>query len=176
MRSLRFTAWSFPVEVQPSFWIVAVLLGWQGDTLSAAAWVLVLLVSILIHELGHALAFRRYGHSPRIVLYALGGLTYGSDVPLAPLERVAVSLAGPTAGFLSGLVVLALSMLVGEASAGVESAIGMWLWVNLGWGMLNLLPIHPLDGSQALSGLLDWLGLPGRPGAPTRAQAGRARC
>lgn len=167
MRSLRFQLGPFPVEIQAGFWIIALILGQQDGWLGMGLWVLVLLVSILIHELGHALAFRRFGHTARITLYTMGGLTHGQGgAALTPPQRVVVSLAGPLAGFLSGLALWALTLLVPVPAAGpVAEVVSLWLWINLGWGMFNLLPIHPLDGSQALAGLLDWAGLPGRIGA-----------
>src|SRR5512146_1456782 len=73
---LRFSLLGFPVRVHPLFWLIAVLLGSaSADLVQILIWVLVVFVSILIHELGHALAFRRYGLSSQIVLHFAGGLT-----------------------------------------------------------------------------------------------------
>ena len=77
---LRFTVAGIPVRVHPLFWLIALLLGAAGDPLLLPAWVLVIFVSILIHELGHALAFRRVGQDSRIVLHMAGGLTIPESV------------------------------------------------------------------------------------------------
>jgi stage IV sporulation protein FB len=75
---LRFRFLGFPVRVHPYFWLLTILI--NGDSLLRIGpeyllmWVVVVFVSILIHELGHALAFRRYGADAEIILYAFGGL------------------------------------------------------------------------------------------------------
>ena len=81
---LNFSLMGFPVRVHPAFFILPLLLG-AGFTglayqigLNAGVILLVLavvfFVSILVHELGHALAFRYYGYPCRIMLYWMGGL------------------------------------------------------------------------------------------------------
>ncbi|MFM8704007.1 MAG: peptidase, partial [Planctomycetia bacterium] len=81
---LRFSLLGIPVRVSGWFWVAAVLLGWnlcqglaEGDQRALlrylAAWVGVVLVSLLVHEMGHALAFRRFGQSAHVILYHFGG-------------------------------------------------------------------------------------------------------
>ena len=73
---LRFILFGFPIRVSPLFWLIAILLGSSsGDPLQILIWVLVVFVSIVVHELGHALAFRRYGLASQIILHFSGGLT-----------------------------------------------------------------------------------------------------
>jgi membrane-associated protease RseP (regulator of RpoE activity) len=129
--------------------------------------------SIVVHEMGHALAFRYFGWHSHIVLYSFGGLaipdaSYGSRVQ-TPQSRMIISLAGPAAGFLlAGVVVLTLfvvgyrvdfhspiSFLNFEAGRGAwisngnaERLVEDLLWVNIFWGLVNLLPVYPLDGGQ----------------------------
>ena len=85
---LRFQLMGFPVRISWSFWIMAVIFGYSlvqlmdmrwgmaspGMMPMLILWTLCLLVSILIHEMGHALAFRQYGMNASIVLYHFGGL------------------------------------------------------------------------------------------------------
>jgi hypothetical protein len=65
------------VRIHPAFWLIAAILGFdaeQFDAVELLVWVIVVLVSILVHELGHALAVRRSGWVSRIILYHFGGL------------------------------------------------------------------------------------------------------
>src|SRR5262245_48886791 len=96
---MKFRLGSIPVHVQPGFLVVAALLGARGEVADVAIWVAVCFVSILVHELGHALVIGRFGGTPSIVLYPGGGLTYG-DKSTRTGQRVVVSLAGPAAGFV----------------------------------------------------------------------------
>jgi Zn-dependent protease len=158
---LRFRLLGFPVRVHPWFWIVTVLL--NGDRLLRIGpeylfiWVAVVFVSILIHELGHALAFRRYGSNSDIVLYAFGGLAIPTHTISGRGRRIVVALAGPVAGFiLFGIVYGSNAALEWATNANGKPTNGLevWflyrqlVWVNLYWGLLNLLPVFPLDGGQ----------------------------
>ena len=122
-------------------------------------WVVVVLVSVLVHELGHALVGRVFGLVPQIRLYQMGGLTsWTSGKELSPLKHLAISLAGPGFGFVFGGLVL----LFGRSALNFEA---QWaaviyfdlLWVNIGWSILNLFPILPMDGGQVLVTLETWL-------------------
>src|SRR5512142_78095 len=119
---LRFSIAGIPVSVHPSFWLIAILFGASGNLLLLPIWVLVVFVSILIHELGHALAFRRHGQRSHILLYFAGGLTIPepvywasgyANVGLTANQQIFISLAGPVAGFLFAALVLGLVALTG---------------------------------------------------------------
>jgi Zn-dependent protease len=175
---LRFTIAGFPVRVHPLFWVIAILLGsGSRDPLMILVWIVVVFVSILVHELGHAFAFRRFGQESHILLHFSGGLTipqsvsWGSgyaNIGLTPNQHIFVSLAGPFAGFaLAGLVLAVGAAMGGELivstllgfipiplvlmpyETGILNEIFLtFLWVNIFWGMVNLLPVYPLDGGQ----------------------------
>lgn len=181
---LRFSIAGIPVRVHPLFWLIALLLGSSGDLIGIPIWIFVVFVSILIHELGHALAFRRYGVDSEIVLHFMGGLT----VPLAapwgmgwasvspgPSQQIVISLAGPFAGFFLAVLVIAgvlvsggtvlTSMLFGFIPLPLTPIlpfggrvlgifVSMMLWVNIFWGLINLLPVFPLDGGQVARNIL----------------------
>lgn len=105
-----------PVRVEPLFFLVAVLLGWglERDLPALAAWVAVVFVSVLWHELGHALALRAFGHRPRIELHGFGGATWAEDTaPTTRARRLVTSVADPAAGFALGGAVLAGSRVLG---------------------------------------------------------------
>ncbi len=166
---LRFTLFGFPTRVDWSFFLIAAVIVFNGLSLSRSlVWVAVVAVSILIHELGHAFAARRYGATPQIALYAMGGLT--SFVPPTPPTRrqsVAVSIAGPGAGFVVGMVVVAFRLLVDPVDDTLlADGVVMAMLVNLGWGLVNLVPVLPLDGGAILRELL-----PGEPSVRHRRAA-----
>lgn len=158
--SFRFRLAGIPVRVDLLFFVTALFLGTSAgrDGASLLVWVVVVLASVLWHELGHALALRAFGYAPVVELWAFGGLTYRASGGRTPAARfLVVTLAGPGAGLaLGGLLLgwlhLARPLDVGPVAA---AAIVDLLWVNIGWGLLNLLPILPLDGGNALASFLD---------------------
>ena len=170
----------FPVTIEPSFLIVAVLLGpLNGPIVGIASWAFVVFASVLIHELGHALVGRSLGATPQIYLRGLGGVTL---TPLArrltPGESIKLSLAGPLAGLLPAVLSLALLVATNPAASTYASDPHLWLRLLVGaldgrteferllfsfvttgffWTLLNLLPVLPLDGGQVLAAALSWL-------------------
>lgn len=181
---LRFSIAGIPVSVHPLFWLITLLLGSTGDLLLIPIWILVIFVSILVHELGHALAFRRYGQRSRIVLHFAGGLTipepvsWGSgyaNVGLSPNQHIFITLAGPGAGFLFAALIIILVTLVGGSiittrlfgfiplplnallpfeGRVLSVMVSMLLWVNVFWGLINLVPVYPLDGGSVTRNVL----------------------
>ena len=153
---LRFRLFSFPVQVDVSFLIMAAILGARaGDAMLVLIWIGAVFVSVLLHELGHALTGRAFGLAPAIRLYSMGGLTYwGSGRETAPWQNILISLSGPFAGFIAGAAVI-VARLAMPASESVYLRALVWdlLWVNIGWGVLNLLPILPLDGGHVVQSL-----------------------
>jgi Zn-dependent protease/thioredoxin-like negative regulator of GroEL len=123
-------------------------------------WLGVVFLSVLLHEFGHALAARAFGLSPAIRLYAMGGLTsWQSQAAVTPLRHLIISLSGPAAGFLLGGTVLLIGpvFLGSDRSSVTTIAYFDLLWVNVGWGVFNLLPMLPLDGGTVLITLERWL-------------------
>lgn len=179
---LHFRVTGIPVRVSPLFWVAAGLLGVQGTGIELVLFVIAAFVSVLVHELGHALLMRRYGESPRIVLLMAGGLAIADKPSYLPddygartsRQQILISLAGPAAGFLLAALIamacwlanarfafyLPLSVLIdfrhladadGSNAHGLEVlsvAATVFMWVNLYWGAMNLLPVYPLDGGQ----------------------------
>lgn len=152
---LSFRLFGFPVRVHPLFWFGALLLGagaLHGGIEFLLIWVGVVFVSVLVHELGHALAYRACGRRSSIVLWMFGGLTVADPEVRTRTQKVLVSLAGPVAGFvLCGAVYLSHQATGwGSLRNGVEVAYlyTLLIFVNLYWGVLNLLPVFPLDGGQ----------------------------
>src|SRR3954468_12089221 len=100
---LRFRLFGFPVRVHPLFWVVALLMGNPDlDRPQALArlalWILVVFGSILLHELGHAFAFRFYGcRGVAVDLFWFGGLASAEQRPRGHWPNIFISLAGPAA-------------------------------------------------------------------------------
>jgi len=158
--SLNFQIFNFPVRVHISFFIIAVLLGLSiGNVILLALWVVIVLVSVLLHELGHAIAAEYYGRSPRIELYSMGGLTISTRNSLLSYPKeILISFAGPLAGFLLGGLIFAIYNFAGPfENPYLRFIISQLLWVNIAWGIINLIPILPLDGGHIMLNLYHWL-------------------
>src|SRR5437763_3383965 len=139
---VNFDLLGFPVRIHPLFWLVGGLLGLsatgeQDKGIQLLVWFFALFVSILVHELGHALTIRRFGREAHIVLYSMGGLAiegrpqggFGSPWSLGsfesytqwqprqrtPLEQILISAAGPGIQFA----------LLGVIAAGIYAAGGV---------------------------------------------------
>src|SRR5258708_4925044 len=64
---LQFRVFGFPVRIHPLFWLGSLILGWQvGEWPERFLWIGCVLVSVLVHELGHAVAARANGQRPSI--------------------------------------------------------------------------------------------------------------
>ena len=151
---LRFSLFGIPVRVHPFFWLVSAIMGWgEGDLKLVALWIACVFVSILIHELGHALTAKSYGWPPHIVLYAFGG--YASYQPLwgkSTVRTILILAAGPGAGFIFYAFIVAFERLLDfqgiELTPTAFDVLNDLKWINLAWGLFNLLPVFPLDGGQ----------------------------
>lgn len=170
---VKFTLLGVPVRINPFFWVVSAAIGWQNrDGFGILVWIGCVFVSILVHEYGHALTGRTLsGLRPTIALYMLGGLCGFDRETRSPIKRIATLLMGPGAGFLLAAVVAGLGISVlGYIDFGpfywkwhdapkwntalLTQAYYELLWINLLWGLVNLVPIYPLDGGQIAGVLL----------------------
>ena len=168
-RGPRFRIFGFPLHIEPWFFLTAWLIGGRQEPLWIVVWVVVVLVGVLAHELGHALVGRKLGLDPWIRLFAFGGMTaWRRSRPLSPGQQILISVAGPAVGIAIGVSVLVAMKtgLFAGASPAVIRVLEDILWVNLGWGVLNLLPILPLDGGHIATSIASiFLGAKGRIGA-----------
>lgn len=148
-----------PVTVRGSFLLIAALIGFVGvrDLASGVAWVGIVFVSILVHELGHALTARRFGSEVAIELNGMGGLTRWSvpEGELTPGRRALIAAAGSATGLLFGGLVWAVAAQFGPYSPFTGFILENLIRVNVFWGLLNWLPIRPLDGGHLLESLLE---------------------
>ena len=105
---LRFRLFGFPVTIGVDFLFITVLIGLGNRPgLYISEWLVVVAVSILIHELGHAFALRMYNINQEIRLWGMGGLTI-SGFALPPRKSILVSLAGPLIGIPVALMVMVI--------------------------------------------------------------------
>jgi len=154
---LRWRMFGTPVRVHPMFWLVGLILGYNGLIREGVgfvlAWVGCVFVSVLLHEFGHVWMGRLFGSEGYIVLYSLGGLAVGSNRLNQRWQRILVLLAGP----LIQLVLLSILWLSKDQLAAAipkdsqHAAAIVWRMlfeINLLWPILNLMPIWPLDGGQ----------------------------
>jgi Zn-dependent protease len=109
--------------------------------------------SVLAHELSHSvLATRRGLQVRRIRLFVFGGVSEIEEEPRSPAEELAVSVAGPAASAVIGLVLLAVSVAM-SATPG-QRLVWVLAMANLALAAFNLLPGLPLDGGRVLHALL----------------------
>ncbi|MGB8329660.1 MAG: hypothetical protein WCE62_05990 [Polyangiales bacterium] len=158
--SIEFRLFRIPVRIHLWFWLMALWLwtlnsdeGWAGLLI----WVAVVFQGILMHELGHALVGRAFGRQPRIELVALGGLTWWEQrEPMHPGRSLVVSAAGPAVGIFIGSLALVLADVLRIPDPSLARyAFRSLVFVNLGWGLLNLAPVLPLDGGNIVASLME---------------------
>jgi Zn-dependent protease len=187
---LQFEFLGFPVRVTPFFWLMAIVLGYNlaagvhdelgekspGQFVLLAMWVAAVFISILVHELGHAIAMRRYGQRAYVVLYHFGGRAipdaFGSMFRQGyrrPEDHIIISLAGPGAQLLLAVVILLALRFTGFSlmffvwpvdmlfpppqgrllpSMLLDVMLFFLIVPSIIWALFNLLPVFPLDGGQ----------------------------
>ena len=161
---IRFRLFGFPVTVEPWHWAILAFCGGalgikeSEDLLPVLLFMAAGVVSILIHELGHALTMRLFGgRHISIVLHGMGGHAICQGAPFSRGQHILISLAGPLLQLACGLVVLIAVIMSGatvlEASP-VYELLSSFIEVSLFWAVLNLIPVYPMDGGQILRGIL----------------------
>lgn len=154
---VRLIAFGIPIRVHPSFWLMPIFVFWHPnradryDILFIA--VICTFFSVLIHELGHAITAELFGWPSQILLYFMGGVATSERIYQQSIwKNIAVSIMGPGAGFLFYGVVLLIKHILKENRILLnEYAAYTFLFLefmNLWWGVLNLLPVLPLDGGH----------------------------
>lgn len=148
-----------PVTVQTSFLIIAALIGFTGvgNISETVAWIGIVFVSILIHELGHAFTARRYSSTVAIELNGLGGLTrwVPAEGQLTPGRRALIAASGSAVGIVFGGVVWLVATQFAPYPPLTAFILENIIYVNVFWGLVNWLPIRPLDGGHLLESLLE---------------------
>jgi Zn-dependent protease/CBS domain-containing protein len=156
-----------PVIISPYWFLIAGLFvflyanEWGGDLHStttryvvAAVFVVLLYVSVLVHELSHSLVARRFDLPVRqILLYPLGGFSEIEQEPPTPAREFLVSAAGPALSLVLAAGGYGLTKLVPGGTVSGDIVAQLWL-ANLVVGLFNLLPGLPLDGGRMLRAVI----------------------
>jgi len=121
--------------------------GWKY--LAGLAYAVLLYLTVLLHEMSHALMAKRYGLGVRwITLSFLGGMTTIEGEPGTPSQQFRIAVVGPITSIAVGLVALGLHFVVPDGVLGL--AVDGMAFANLVIGALNLIPGLPLDGGRVL--------------------------
>lgn len=141
------------IRIEPLFFLMAIALGWLNSQtlMGTALWAIIILISVLFHECGHALTAVLFGQRAQMTLTVFGGVTQHFGPQLTGVKNFLVVLNGPIAGF--ALYFMCVFLL--KIPAITEQPVLFYLatigsYVNLFWTCVNLLPVHPLDGGQLM--------------------------
>ncbi|MFM2012009.1 MAG: putative zinc metalloprotease Rip3 [Planctomycetota bacterium] len=156
------------IYIHWSFWILAIVVFLSnvskgfGPAVSALGFIFSVFACVFLHELGHALAARRFGRPTLdITLLPIGGIARIQGSKIDPWSDGWIAIAGPMVNFAIALV-LTLGIFLGLFPAMDLSKISIsdlsWaqqlLIANIAIGVFNLLPLFPLDGGRILRCLL----------------------
>lgn len=172
-----------PIVVSPTWFLMALLVTvvfqpvvdrWvpglgPWSWVVAGCFALLLYASVLIHELGHAMAARAYGlRVHRIALQMLGGVTEYDRPPGAPGRQFVIAGMGPLLSIVLGAMGLALAQVLTPGTVLHLLAVQLGA-ANLLVGLFNLLPGLPLDGGKLTHSVI-WK-VTGKPGVATTVTA-----
>lgn len=157
---VRFSIFGIPVEVQPWFWLTLALIGGINDAgtpdglLRLLLFVLAGFISVLVHELGHALTGKRFGAATAITLHAFGGYATFPAGRFTRGQDFLVTAAGPAIQLVLGGIFLAiLKSDTDFAPMGVVFLRAL-AGISIFWAILNLIPVIPLDGGRLMASIL----------------------
>jgi Zn-dependent protease len=162
-----------PVHIDLSFVLIMGFIGYLSGATNPrdiVIWLVVAALAVLVHELGHAAVARTTGARPAIALTGFGGVTmYSPPGPVSRARSLSISVAGPFAGLAVGAIIFVVRSRWGadlDPDGVARTALRYGLFTTVAWSLLNLLPVLPLDGGQAMRELL-----PGSPEVRARRAA-----
>lgn len=159
---------TIPITIHPFFWLLAALIGWMNtlDVTGTIIWIFIILVSVIVHEFGHALTAKSFGQHAQIELVAMGGVTQRrGGGKLKMWQEFIIVLNGPLAGFALSFVAWwwQRKLIISHPDSVVTYIALVTFYVNLFWTVVNLMPVQPLDGGKLLSIFMEaLLGLRGK--------------
>lgn len=167
---MEFRIGRIPVKVHGAFAITAILLSLSTqDPARIAIFAVVMFISVLLHELGHAVTGIVFGLSPRIDLHAMGGTTsWPEGRKIGWGKSMLISAAGPFTGIIVGGATFVAMMFSGAPeNPYAAAAASAFVWINAVWGVFNLAPMMPLDGGNIMLAALQMI-TKGKGEKPTR--------
>ena len=110
---------------------------------------------VVLHELGHSLAARRYGIGTRdITLYPIGGVASLDRMPKEPMKELVIALAGPAVNVVIAMVLFPLVFVAQVVSPALAEFLLQIAVLNVGLVVFNMLPSFPMDGGRVFRALL----------------------
>jgi Zn-dependent protease/CBS domain-containing protein len=168
-----FSISGIPVELHISFLllilIIFALAFFEIVTLYLAFLIVLLFVTVVIHEFSHSYVAKRYGVSvERIILLPIGGVSAMGEIPKDPDQELKIAVAGPLTNIVIALFCLVGLFITGgigslsvssffisnTPSADINLFLSNFLGINLVLGIFNLLPAFPMDGGRVLRAFL----------------------
>lgn len=124
--------------------------------------IVAVILTVVVHELGHCWAYRRYGQEPTVLLWGFGGLTFG-QARLPPRQHIAVELSGlvlPMVLLWAPTWILWSTVLGQVDTTSSLVIVGLNFvndlkWVALIWTIVNMLPMIPLDAGHICEAVLE---------------------
>jgi Zn-dependent protease len=144
-------------QINKSWWalvVICLLFNYNSGvftTYVVLAQLLIVMMSVLMHEFSHALTARYFGFETKsIVLYMFGGVASIQTAKMKHYEEFIITLAGP----LSNFVVVAVCFMILPIDLLIISVYD-YIWIiNLLMGVFNLIPAYPMDGGRMLKAVL----------------------
>jgi len=155
----KFKMTSIPIRIHVYFWILAGLIGWISTFtfIGTVIWMVVILISVLVHEYGHALTAICFGQKASISLVGFGGVTKRvGKKKLEAWKEFLIVLNGPVAGILLYILARYVLETYGQHMGSIlQYSLTVAVYINLFWTVINLFPVLPLDGGQLLKIVLE---------------------
>jgi Zn-dependent protease/CBS domain-containing protein len=165
-----FELFGFKVQIDASWLLLAVLIMWSlavayfpsvvpglsGEAYwwTAAAGLIGLAASVIIHEFAHSLVARQYAMPIKgITLFIFGGIAEMEEEPTSAKGELLMSLAGPVTSLVLAAIFFGLEQAVGPVLGGDHPftvVVGYLAFINLVLAVFNMLPAYPLDGGRVL--------------------------
>ncbi len=150
---------TIPITIHPIFWMLTFGLGWMStnqNIILTLMWVFVATISIIVHEFGHALTAKAFGHRVEIELAGFGGATHHRGGRINSFKEFLIVLNGPLAGFLLFFLSASILYTYGRSIPYFfAELLQISVWINLYWSIFNLLPVYPMDGGQIMRIILE---------------------
>lgn len=146
-----------PINIYPIFLIFITLVSLMNSysVFDFFVWMVVIFISVVVHEMGHAITAVSFGQKAHIDLLGFGGLTHRHGKRLNAWRDFLIVLNGPLAGFSLCVISYFLLRLPIHYSQNGMYILQLFLYANIFWTIVNLLPVQPLDGGHLLRILLE---------------------